>query len=415
MTKRNNKLSSLHKKLSEREAKKIAKSALNAVMQTENKYKNKVATVKYDSSGNASAQFGPVSRLNTAPVAIGNSIRGVASRVDPMRNGVRVTGRDYMFGGKFTNSIETWCMIGGTPLSPAAFGDSVLANYMRNYGKFRFRHFTAYYITSSPTSTNGDIMFYYGKNRESVFLNQTSSNLLAVVLSDPNTVIGPQWTNHQINVEVTGDWKSTDYGMYADAADFADGELFLLSKTSSTATPGYVLFDYVIEFADLQIQPRLLTFPIPRAQYHNVNLGLTSIAVTTNDSLDAATKRPTLKGNDLAGTAAVLPTGIANGDVFKVIVDLTNSTSGSWTNCTPANLLYAGINTAGWSVTLQDGFTVYAVYYGANTFVLYATIDEAFVGGSEMRYGVTATITYNLQCWISYVGSISSTNLIPNF
>lgn len=358
---------------------------------------------------------GPVTRINTAPVAIGNSVRGVASHVTSIPNGVAVTGRDYMFAGKFTSGIETWCMIGGTPLTPAAFGDSVLANYMRSYGKFRFRGFKAYYITSSPTSTNGDIMFYYGKNRESVFLNQTSTNLLAVVLSDPNTVIGPQWCNHAIDIKVTGGWKSTDYGMYADPADFADGELFLLSKTSSTATPGYVLFDYSIEFADLQIQPRLLTFPMPRCQYTNTQIGISSVAVTTNDSIDAATKRPSLTGNDLSGTAAVLPTGIANGDVYKVILDITNSASASWTNCTPTNLFYSAIGANGWAVTVQDGMTLYAVYYGGNAFVLYATIDEAFTGSSPLRYGVTATITYNLQVWLSYVGSISTTNLIPNF
>jgi hypothetical protein len=359
-------------------------------------------------------EFGPVTRLNTAPVAVGNSIRGVGSRVDTIRGGVRVTGRDYMFAGKYTDSIETWCLVGGTPLSPAAFGNSVLANYMRNYGKFRFRYFTAYYITNSPTSTSGSVMFYYGKNRESVFLNQTSSALLAVVLSDPNTVIGPQWVNHEINVSVTGDWKSTDYGMYADPSDFADGELFLLSKTSSTATPGYVLFDYVIEFADLQIQPRLLTFPMPRAQYFNTNLGQTAMAVITNQTTQ--THRPVVVGNDLSGTAATLPTGIAVGDVYKVIIDLTNSSPASWTNCTSANLFYAGIGAAGWALTLQDGFTCYAVYYGANTFVFYSTINEAFSGGGgEIQYGLTATITFNLQCWISLVGSISSTNLIPNF
>lgn len=356
----------------------------------------------------------PVTQISTAPVAIGNSVRGARSIVSTTGNGVVVRGRDFMFGATGTGAVNTWTCCGGTPLTPAAFADSVLSNHMRNYSKFRFKQIIAYYITSSPTSSNGDVLFYHGKNRESVFLNQTSSNLLAVVLSDPDTVIGPQWTNHATRLSITGNWKSTDYGMSQDISSYADGELFLLSKTSTTSSPGYVLFDYEIEFAEMQIQPRLLTFPMPRAQFYQTNLIEVASAVVEGVTT-TETVRPTVGGNNISGSAASIPTGLTNGDIYKVFFDITNSDASAWTNCTPTNLFRNAIGASGWMTTISDGYTCYAVSYGANDFVLYATVAEAFSGITPIKYGVTANVTFNLQVWMSYVGSISTINMVPNF
>lgn len=367
--------------------------------------------------------FGPVSTLSTAPVAIGNSIRGAESMVvNNGKNGITVRGRDYMFTPIGT-SVTTWTLIGGTPLSPAAFADTTLANYMRMYAKFRFKYFCVHFITSSPTSATGDVMFYYGKDRASVFLNQTSSQLLGFVLSDPSTVIGPQWTNHSAVMKVTGDWKYTDYGMHDGLEEYADGELFLLARTATNSSPGYVLFDYVVEFAQHQLQPRLLTFPIPRIQWFQTNLGRTSLAVT------AATTRTStagaglvLTGNNLSGTAATVMPGNEAGDVYKVILDLTNSATASWTVATPSTLFQEVIGGAGMSALgLQDGMTLYAVVssstLSSNGLALYVNAEAAFLAdpAGSLYYGCTGTITYNLQCWLSYIGTVMTKALVPNY
>ncbi len=160
----------------------------------------------------SASNFGPVSSITTAPVAIGNSVRGATKSIMKTTNGVRVRGRDFMFSPIGTGTIVTWTLCGGTPLTPAAFADSVIANYQRMYMKFRFHSVVVHYITSSPTSANGDVMFYYSKDRSSVFLNQTSNQLLPFVFTDQNTVLGPQWTNHSAKFLVSGGWKLTDYG-----------------------------------------------------------------------------------------------------------------------------------------------------------------------------------------------------------
>lgn len=305
-------------------------------------------------------------------------------------------------------------MLGGAPLTPAAFADSTLRQYMQLYQKFRWKALMVHYITSSPTSSNGDIMIYRGKNRNSVFLNQTSSMLLPVVISDPDTVMGPQWTNHSAAMRVTGTWKSTDYGMTSDPDHYAEGELFLLGKLSSTDSPGYILFDYVVEFADLQVSPRLLTLPLPRALYHQMNQTLTATAVT------ASTTAYTIGlGTNISGSVSSNPAGCVSGDVYKLIVDLTNSDVASWVNVGPTNLFVietvGGVSAADTSLTLRDGTTLYAVFGGNSRWYYFASSEGAYTGADSLAFGVTGTITFNLQVWVSLIGSVSTVNLNPNY
>lgn len=358
----------------------------------------------------AVARFGPVSSIDTAPVAIGNSIRGSQSQIIQSKTGVTVRSRDFMFPATATGTIQTWTLCGGTPIAPAVFSDSTLRNYMQMYQKFRWRKLTAHYITSSATTATGDVMFYHQKNRESVFLNQTSTQLLPFVLNDDDTVIGPQWTNHSVDLHITGKWKSTDYGMTPELEQYADGDLFLLSKTSTVDSPGYVLFDFEVEFAELQISPRLLTLPLPRAQWNQLNIGYTSQTVTTDGVI-----RMIPLGNGINGAASSLPAGCVNGDIYKVVVDLTNSNSGSWVGGNAVSTVRIQENNGWVGVALQDGTTLYALYNGV-AFVLYPTAVAAFTGGSSfVSYSATGTSAVNLQVWVSYIGSIGATNLNPNF
>lgn len=361
---------------------------------------------------------GAITAINTAPVAIGNSVRGSKTSVMNTPNGVRLIGRDFMFAPTGTGTVSTWTLCGGTPLSPAAFADTVIANYMRMYAKFKFRRIVAHYITSSPTSANGDVMFYYNKDRSSVFLNQTSPQLLGFVLSDPNTVIGPQWVNHSVDLKVTGSWKLTDYGMHDGIEEYSDGDLFLLSKTSTTDSPGYVLFDYDIEFAEHQLQPRLLTFPIPRIQWHQCNIGANALVVAYTGNIDSA-KPLTITGLNIAGTASSPPTNGKLADVYKVILDVTNSNPAGWTNVT-VNNLFATVNVSDVNpLTVTDGMTLYALCLGTTSkFTLFTSPTEAYASqgaNSGLCWGVGAAVTFGLQCWMSYVGSVQTTNLIPNY
>jgi hypothetical protein len=351
--------------------------------------------------------MGPVATITTAPVAMGNSVRGSAASTVNTRNGCLVKGRDFMFTPIGTGTVSTWVMVGGTPLTPVAFGDSMVRQYLQVYQKYRWRRCVVYYITSSPTSSTGDVMFYYGKNRDSVFLNQTSNFLLPFVLSDPSTVIGPQWTNHVAELQVEGTWKSTDYGMEAAVNNYADGELFLLSKTTTTDSPGYVLFDYEIEFSETQISPRLLALPLARTQYNN--LALTSSGAKT---AGAIANFNTGSGTTLSGTTSTLPPGFF-GDVFKIIFDITNST---FTTGSAGSLISSQMgNGNSQTLLLQDGFTVYAVVDGNQDIILYPNADAAYALAAPMVWQTSNTFAFNIQVWISLVGGINNLGFVPNF
>lgn len=364
-----------------------------------------------------SAGLGPVSAINTAPVAIGNSVSGCETTVlSTTKNGVMVRGRDYMFtpiGTKAT--IQGWTMVGGSPLAPGAFADTTIANYMRIYQKFRFKGIVVHYITSSATSDKGDIMFYYGKDRSSVYLNQSSSQLLGFVLSDADTVIGPQWTNHSASLNIVSDWKYTDYGMHDGIEEYAAGEVFLLSRTSTTESPGYVLFDYIIEFAEHQLQPRLLEFPIPRIQYSQLQLGVNNLAVVTTDAL-VGNKSMVVWGNNMSGTASQAPSGYKQGDIYKMIIDVTNSDVAP-VNCTYTTAWGFRTSAAGNdALTIKDGMTLYAVINSWGGFSFYTNCTSAYSSQfSEICWNVNANVTLNLQVWLSYVGSVGQSNLVPNY
>jgi hypothetical protein len=351
----------------------------------------------------------PPSTIALAPVNIGNTIRGFQNTERDIPNGKSITGRDFMFSAIGTNSVG-WSMVGGAPLTPASFVDSNIRMYMNMYNQFRFVSFTVHYITSSPTSANGDIMFYYGKNRESVFLDQTSANLLPFVISDPNTVLGPQWQNASAKFTCSGKWKSTDYGMDAQIGEYADGELFLLSKTTSNESPGYVLFDYVIEFREKSISPRLLTLPVTRALWNQCSFNLSG-ATTTNGTVFNLV----VGGNNISGAPSVLPPGTQSGDIFKIILDYSNSVGA----LNPSFVLvpfsqHLG-NATATSVTLQNGSTFYASVGTNNLLTLFFTAAGAYSNSNPLVASGTGNVTVTLQFWMSYVGASSAVNVNPNF
>lgn len=348
-----------------------------------------------------------VSIVTRAPVAIGNTVRGTTT-VDRMtRNGQACMGRDFMFTPIAPGAVANWTMVGGCPLSPTAFADSTLRQYAQIYNKFRFLSFTAHFITSSPTSTNGDVMFYYAKNRESPFINQTSVNLLPFVMSDPNAVLGPQWQNMSATFDVDSEWKSLDYGIDDSPKEYAAGELFLLCKTSNTESPGYVIFDYTIEFGEKSIQPRLLSLPITREIYNQVATAIW----TGNSVINTPYQLQLAMTPNISGTTSAWPVGIADGDIFKIIIDRTNSTLGlNFANIT--NSLYGHeIPGSSGTIVYSDGMICYGVYNSNNSVLtLYLNSTSAYSGAANRQFwasgtGIVSASTF--QIWMSYVGSTS--------
>jgi len=372
--------------------------------------KQKKMRVKRTSRPRA-ANFGPVSTINTAPVAIGNSVRGSKPVVVNSANGCRVIGRDFAFEAKATVAAATsWSLIGGMPITPAVLTTSSLRSYAQLFANFKINSLVVHYITSSPTSQAGDVMFYYERERNGPMVDFTNNSFLPFVLSDPSTIIGPQWNNHSMVIEPVKEFKNTNYGLNSDLNEESAGSFFLFSKTNAANSPGYILIDFDITFKEMSVNPRAGIIPVTRGLWTYLTLFTNAITATSG----VTGYRPTIGGNNPDGTATALPTGAATGDIYKIVALVTNSTvsgtNAAWSGATTANLLsYQVANGTDVAVTIDDGFTFYGVYDGTSM-VCFQTLEAAKSGvvstaSTVITYGVTATITANLCTMVSYVGS----------
>lgn len=367
--------------------------------------KTKTAKRAVKSAIRTPANFGPVSQINTAPVSVGNSVRGSKPRITQTTNGARVVGRDFAFALSATAATVTgFELIGGMPITPCALPSSILRNYCQMFQKFKVNRIAVHYITSSPTSQAGDILFYYERDALAPMMDYSSSSFLPFVLSDENTIIGPQWTNHSMLVKPTPDWKSTLYGNQTDINEDRCGNIFMFSKTNAANSPGYVLIDYDIQFKELSVNPRAGTLPIARAQ--SSFCCLTSTASITQGTAFAWS---ITSGKTIANVTSALPTGGVAGDIYKVVFQITASTqvNAAWTGTpavTTANLLQYADDTA---ITLDDGFTCYARY--GTTLLLYGTLEEAITDTMRIEAGVSSTTpTVNICVEMQLVRNISS-------
>lgn len=356
-----------------------------------------------------SRSFGPVSAINTAPVSVGNSVRGSKPRIVQSIDGARVVGRDFAFALSGTAAAVTgWEVIGGMPLTPCAFPSTVLRNYCQMFAKFKVNKCTLHYITSSPTSQAGDIMFYYERDRLAPFPDYSNSSFLPFVLSDEHTIIGPQWTNHTAMLKPAPEWKSTLYGNQTDINEDAAGTFFLFSKTNAANSPGYLLMDYDISFKEMAVNPRAGSLPIARAQS-------TFVALDPGSSITAGTAHTfdvTNSFKNIANTNSVVPNGYNTGDIYKVVLQVTasqqvNATwAGAGTTPTTSNLLRYADDT---SIILDDGFTCYLLAVNTTRGQLYATLEQAVTGTKPLESNVTSTsVVVGLCAEIQFVRSVDA-------
>jgi len=349
-----------------------------------------------------SNRMGPVSTISTAPVAIGNSISGFKSQVFHTVNGCRVVGRDFGFTPASTGTVATWANTGGMPLTPACMPSTALRNFVQMYNRFKINRLAFHYITSSPTTSTGDILFYHSKQSSSQLPNNTSASFLPYVLSDSLTVLGPQWTNHTCLVEPRSNWCDTDYGANANEPSlYSTGDVFLYSKTSTTDSPGYVIFDYDISFAELSVAPRAGALPTIKAQWLPF-AGTTSGAQTAGSGVISFTTSST---SGVGGsTITALSTVAVNGDVFEVTIDATNST---FTNTTVSNFAQSDILGVGVNMTLTDGEVFYLVYKNSTTSFIYPNLAEALTNGYALLYGASVTYNETIRGYAKFITSIN--------
>lgn len=291
------------------------------------------------------------------------------------------------------------------------------------YAEFTVHGYSFHYVTAAPTSVVGDMMFYVNKDRGSALLDTSNSNFMSVVLSDPNTVIGPLWKNHTAVYTPVFRTYTTNILNDEPLRDEGPGELFVYSKTgvdSTIGSPGYVVVDFDITFRTLQTNYRDLTFPIARLKYAHYGLGYATDVATTA-GVEAVMRTNTSR---LDGTASIISNDPAArlGDVYKVVMCPQYGAYAG--GVSPSNLLLyqtrVGVETAvgNTAITIDDGFTCFGVYNSATngTMMLYPTFVGAMSQQSPYLWGVTTTASqWTLPSWLSLVGNVGAVTFQSNF
>lgn len=353
--------------------------------------------------------FGAVSSITTAPVSIGNSVRGSKPRITQSVDGARVAGRDFAFALSGTASTVTnWELIGGMPLTPCVLPSSILRNYCQMFQYFKVHRVVIHYITSSATSQTGDVVFYYERDRMAPCPDYSNSNFLPYVLSDEATVIGPQWMNHSAVISPPAEWKSTLYGNQSDLNEDAMGTVFLFSKTNTINSPGYILIDYDISFKSMAVNPRAGSLPVARGQSNFICLSTGGTTITANNSAEFAY---VTAGKTIANVTSSAPTGDSLGDVYKCIVQATSSqlVNATWSG-TPTPTLANTLQYAdGTDIILDDGITFYLRQISYTGWFLYANIEAAVTNTSPIEWQTTSLVALlNLCCEIQLVRNVNT-------
>lgn len=354
--------------------------------------------------------FGGVSEVGIAPVTIGNTVRSVKQTVLEHRNGVRVVGRDFVMAvGGTSTAFSNWTFQAGFGLSPICLNATGLRGYFQTYERYKWNAVNVHYITSSPTSATGDVLIMYHSNHGGPKVDHTSTNFMSYALSTDSALLGPQWTNHSVQI-VSGarDWFNTDILSAEDVMHQADGEVLVYTRNTTQGTnpdqPGYVLIDYDIVFERRMLNSRVQSLPSSLFKWQPLvfayNGGPVTAGQTVSFNFNAS--------NTYSGTTPPLPVGIAIGDIFQVVFDINGATLLGGVSF--ATMISAPLAT-GTSITypIITGTTLYAVAasaVGTGAFALFSNYDAA-LAGQPMTWTSAGTPVVGCPLIMTCVGSIT--------
>lgn len=362
--------------------------------------------------------FKGVSEMSMAPVTIGNSLRSSKPTVTQSRDSVVVTGRDFVMPvGAVVSTYTGWALAAGFPLTPAALNASALRGYFQSYERFRFRRAVVHYITSSSTASSGDIMVLHHTNRGGPKVDHASSNFMSYAMSTDAAVLGPQWVNHSVDIvpSLPLDMCETDIFNTEDLQHQANGEVLVYTKNTSSATtesPGYLLIDYVVEFYNRMLNPRIQTLPTALLKNFNGNFNANG-APALGDVLAFAVTGI----NTYSGTAGTAPPGATTGDVYQIVLDLNQPTlAGAVNPLTSFATTGSSSTTAAYAAPprttfpLTNGGTYFAIWDATSTtMIMYPNYLSAFAGNPVVWNIAGAGQTLSCPCIYTLVGSKDNT------
>jgi hypothetical protein len=386
--------------------------------------KARVARRNRRGAGPQLGAFSGVSEISAAPVSLGNTIRSVKQTVMPSLGGVRVVGRDFIqaVGGTST-AYNNWCLQGGVSLSPVALNASGLRGFFQTYEQFKWNRVNVHYVTSSPTSTSGDVLIMYHRNHGGPKVNHTSTNFLSYALSTDSALIGPQWTNHSVEIlSGNGTLLGTDILNSEDVQHQADGEVLVYTKNTTNISaadqPGYILIDYDVSFLGRMLNARVQTLPSGIFKWYPTAINFSGTFLSFDQVLVQSTTT-----NTYSGSAATLSPGTLLGHIFQVVVDLQSATfGGTLTTASADNMWGVNVGFTGTGATstatlalypIATGTTLYASWRG-DGYALFPNYSAALTGNTLRWVNASVGASFSFAVAICCVGSFNNTFLQAN-
>jgi len=320
----------------------------------------------------ASSMMNTCTATRAAPIAYGNTVRGVT--VSQGKGVTTVSGREYAAGGASFASANTQ-LVDAILHHPAYYATASLGNMARSFREYRWNYIRVSYLGVCSTSSNGWTQIVTSPDvQDSAYAYTSNTDLLTRSMSTQNAVLGNLWENIEHIVPLKKNWCLTQPFLSEDLRDHVAGETFIYQADAGTAgTNGIGFIDFSISFRDLYYTMHSV---IPFTQY--ASLTLTDSSTTPQASAITSLTNST-------ATAAT------NGSVWKMILLVDQSTAG--TGGTLANIYKTYVDgTTSNALALKNGETFYGLVVGSNI-QLYPTFEAAKTSSSHSFVAYNTTLS----------------------
>jgi hypothetical protein len=337
-------------------------------------------------------------KYETVPVSYGHKMKGNPQKVVHSANGVTVSGSE--FGSAITLIGST--SSGGSPTSlfylagivnvhPAYFSGGILGNTARMYKYVKVNYIRYRWISTVPTSTNGDIVTLYVPDEKEKAINYGAATFLNRVISDKHSEMFSVWEKASGSCNPEKKKVFSDPTIDMDLNDSFLGDVYVFTSFGSISTQGYLIIDYNFTFSEPMLSLRSARVPYPNWQKFSPGGTLTCV--------DSA--------NQVNSTAVLTTAAFTNmqvGDIYKVVLDATATTQATGTTLATMWSYQSGVVTSTPYLPITNGLTVYAQATLTNQLVWYATLEAAKVGSTSTAAVGVLVYSAGVSFKASYAG-----------
>jgi hypothetical protein len=272
----------------------------------------------------------------------------------------------------------------------------------RTYSEFKVDKLMLSFIPSIGTSTAGQVAIYRLPERSSPAIDPNSSTFLPYVLNQQSGAIGPVWQPLTVDFPVSGKWITTVPLDGTDPDDESEAELYCSTSNFAISgiAPSIGIFKlmYVISFRNFSRNPRAGLVPLLNQTYFPSALGYSGVTASIGTSVTLNNV-----GTDQSGNTSVLPAGVLDGDVFKMVVDCGRSSFGAMSGSVIFGVSFLGsVRTLPFAGTV----TVYALV--SNTaWNMFTTFENAMTQSNPLVFATAQVAnSVTVRCFLSLIGSM---------